>query len=66
MANQAITKLIIDSLPDFVVVSILVITVVAIIVTIIWQIIAKCRENVSKKVTTPENKGLLQSRQAGY
>ena len=67
MAKQVTNRILFGFIPDIVQFAFLVITVVAIIVTLIWQIGAKCREKqVGQKVTTPENKGLLQSRQVGY
>ena len=67
MANRAINRVFLDLIPDVVKIAFVAIIVVVIIVTVMWQIVAKYRETqVGKKVTTPENKGLLQSRQVGY
>jgi cell division protein FtsL len=67
MANRAINRVFLDLIPDVVKIAFVAIIVVVIIVTVMWQIVAKYREKqVGKKVTTLENKGLLQSRQVGY
>jgi len=66
MANPVITRWLLDFIPDVVEIAFFFIIILAIIATAIWQIIAKCHKTVSKTVTTPEQKGLLQSRQAGY
>ena len=67
MANRAINRVFLDLIPDVVKIAFVAIIVVVIIVTVMWQIVAKYRETqVGKKVTTLENKGLLQRRQVGY
>ena len=64
--NEAISSWILKSIPDVVAIAIFVMIVVALIFTLVFQIVKEFRILCSTKVTTPENAGLLPRIQPGY